>query len=79
MIAEWQEYEKLEPFGAWRDNWHMAVLASLLANIHRDPKKRPEPVSPSEFMYVDSETRKENEDAKTVAMFDLLARAARNK
>lgn len=54
----------------------MAVLASLLANIHRDPKKRPEPVAPSEFMYVDSETQREKQDAKTVAMFDLLAKAS---
>lgn len=55
----------------------MAVIASVLANIHRDPKKHPRPIQPSEFMYIDPETRVEQSDAKTVAMFDLLASASK--
>lgn len=72
MIMEWQEYERLEPFGAWRDNWHMAVLASLLANIHRDPKKCGV-VSPSEFMFSDPQTAQERADLDMVARFEARA------
>ena len=25
-FARWQAYDRLEPFGHWRDNWHFAVL-----------------------------------------------------
>ena len=34
-LTEWQAYAELEPFGFWRDHYHVGFLASLLANIHR--------------------------------------------
>lgn len=77
MLSEWAEYDRLEPFGSWRDNWHMAVLCSLIANVNRDPKKRREPFSPADFMFTDPETRRERSDSQTVAMFDLLAQASK--
>lgn len=73
MLAEWIEYDRLEPFGAWRDNWHMAVLTSIVANANRDPKKRPTPFSPSEFFYRDAETQQRDADLETVAWFEALA------
>lgn len=73
MLAEWMEYDRLEPFGSWRDNWHMAVLTSIVANANRDPKKRAQPFSPSDFFYVDSETRQEQKDRETLAWFEALA------
>ncbi len=73
MLAEWMEYDRIEPFGSWRDNWHMAVLTSIVANSNRDPKKRPHPFSPSDFLYMDGETRQEQKDLETLAWFEALA------
>lgn len=43
-------YEQIEPFGEWGDYYRTGIVASLLANIHRDPKKRNKPFAPSDFM-----------------------------
>lgn len=65
ILREWREYARLEPFGARRDNWHTAMLAAILVNAHRDPKKPP--VSMSEFFYRDEQTEEEEKGAKLVA------------
>lgn len=30
-MSNWIEYYKLEPWGAWRDNWHASILASIMS------------------------------------------------
>lgn len=50
LFKEWQAYYLLEPFGQWRDDYRMAILASILANINRDSKKHPTPFDPLDFM-----------------------------
>jgi hypothetical protein len=55
MVA-WQEYHQLEPFGAERADLGFGIVASVMANVHRDPKRRPRPFSPSDFMPKFSET-----------------------
>jgi Protein of unknown function (DUF4035) len=62
LFKEWQEYEKLEPFGAWRDNFHAAMMCALIANANRDPKRPP--VKIGDFFYVDPETEKESNDER---------------
>lgn len=64
LFREWLEYEQLEPFGQWRDNFHAAMIAAILANANRDPKRTPAPIKMSEFFYVDAETERENADKK---------------
>ena len=49
-LTEWQIYEKLEPFGEWRSDLRMAVIASILANSNRDTKQKPQPYKPQDFM-----------------------------
>ncbi len=49
-FAEWMAYYAIEPFGEERADLRMGVLASLIANINRDPKKQREPFTPSDFM-----------------------------
>jgi hypothetical protein len=71
LIAEWQEYERLEPFGASRDNWHTSLIATILANANRAPGRQP--IKPSEFFYVDPDTRQERKDKHTVALLDALS------
>ncbi len=64
LLLEWMEYERLEPFGAQRDNYHAAMIATILANAYRD-RKRP-PVKMSEFMYIDAEAARELADMQTL-------------
>lgn len=56
LMAYWQ----IEPWGAWRDNWHAAQIAALLYNTYRAKKSEPMPLR--EFMYRDEETKRD--DAK---------------
>ena len=50
QISEWMAYYAIEPFGEERADLRMAILASLIANVNRDPAKRREPFTPAEFM-----------------------------
>ena len=42
-----------------RDDWqHTSTMLALLANIHRNPKKKPQPFSPAEFNPLAEERKK---------------------
>ena len=43
-------YNKLEPFGLERMDMGFGIVASTMANIHRDAKKKKKPFSPGDFM-----------------------------
>lgn len=58
-FMEWLEYDRLEPFGTVRDNWHAAVIASMSLAPHTKDGKAP---SLSQFFYVDPETAREKRD-----------------
>jgi hypothetical protein len=47
-LVEWMAYYSIEPFGAERDNLHAGIVASVVANANRDPKRKP--VKPDDFM-----------------------------
>ena len=70
-FLEWMQYERIEPFGAWRDNWHAAMIASILANANRKPNSPPIPMD--EFMYTDPATAQERKDAAMIAFIEGLA------
>lgn len=40
QFREWRAYAELEPFGPRRDDARAALVAWLLAELHRDRKKR---------------------------------------
>ena len=48
------DYFHLEPFGAWRDNWHAALVANILAAAHT-PKNRRAPDF-ADFFFKDEST-----------------------
>lgn len=50
QFVEWLGYMALEPFGEERMDWRFATLSALLANIHRDTKKRWKPYEAKEFL-----------------------------
>lgn len=49
-IAEWMAYAQLEPFGEERADLRAGIIASTIANVHRDPKQRKKPYTAEEFM-----------------------------
>ena len=51
-----KQYYRLEPFGAWRDNYHAAQITQILANVHRGKRKRPFQLS--DFFYRDKTTER---------------------
>lgn len=48
-FAEWMAFSKVEPFGAEAEDRRFAVLATILANVNRDPKSKPEPFTEADF------------------------------
>ena len=56
-------YSIIEPFGAKRDNYHTALLATLYANTHR--KKDSPPMKMEEFFYKDAQSLRDYQEAKT--------------
>ena len=48
-LSEWMAYYMLEPFGAERDNLHAGLVAAMVHNVNRDPK-RGKAADPKDFM-----------------------------
>ncbi len=48
-FAEWQAFMRVEPLGDTRLDFWMASLMAMLANLHRDPKKRRRPYRARDF------------------------------
>lgn len=47
---DWLALWQIEPWGDARGDMQAAVVASLLANVHRDKKKRVKPFTPQDFI-----------------------------
>jgi hypothetical protein len=47
----WFAAYRVSPWGEWRGDFQSGIVASVIANVNRDPKKRAEPFSTSDFMY----------------------------
>jgi uncharacterized protein DUF4035 len=50
QFMEWISYAEIEPFGEERADLRMAILAELIAETNRDPKKKSTPYEVSDFM-----------------------------
>lgn len=47
-LSEWMAFYELEPFG---NDWHQTgTIASVIANVNRDPKKRATPFEAEDFI-----------------------------
>lgn len=49
-LTEWIAFAQLEPFGAEIEEYHAALIASTIAEVNRNRKKRGKPFAPREFM-----------------------------
>lgn len=50
QFRSWQLYAAQEPFGPDRADLRAGIIASTIANAHRDSKRRPMPFSAKDFM-----------------------------
>lgn len=48
-LTEWMAFFGLEPWGTEVEDWRAAMVASVIANVNRDPKKR-KSYEPKDFM-----------------------------
>jgi hypothetical protein len=48
-FSEWMAFERLEPFGGLHEELMAGQIAAVTANVHRDPKKQPEPFTAADF------------------------------
>lgn len=58
-LTEWISYSRLRPFGPLVNDQRYGNIMALIANVHRDPSKMPEPFSPTDFMMSKVKQRKE--------------------
>lgn len=71
-FTEWQAFYAIEPFGHARSDIQTALLASLVANAHRDTKKRPRPYGIRDFIPEYWQQRAEDKSAQIRAKFKAL-------
>jgi len=50
-FVAWQVFAAREPFGEARADLRAAMLASVLANVNRDPKQRAQPFTSADFLF----------------------------
>lgn len=50
-LCEWRAYYAEEPFGELIADQRHGILTSVLANVNRDVKKRPDAYKPTDFIY----------------------------
>jgi hypothetical protein len=78
-FAEYWVHYGLEPWGLEREDLRSGIVASTIANANRDPKKRPRPFTPDQFMprfdredVADDDELDEDEAAAHAARIDEL-------
>ena len=50
QLTDWIAYFSLEPWGEMRDDLRSGIIASTIANVHRDSRKHPQPYTARDFM-----------------------------
>lgn len=71
-LADFMEYDQLQPFGSERDNWHAALIAQIIAAAHTARNRKPPSVK--DFMFVDEQTRQEDKVVEMDQFFDKVKR-----
>lgn len=71
QFVEWMAFYQVDPFGGVRGDVQAGIIASTIANVNRDPKKRRKPYGVQDFMAF-IEHKKENVAAKVRAAMRTL-------
>lgn len=78
-FAEYWAAYQLDPWGPELEDHRTGIVASTIANVNRDPKKRPRPYTPDDFTprfgaAVDDEEPTEEElEARAAAIDEVMA------
>ena len=72
LLSEWMAFYQLEPFGDARGDLRAAIVASTVANAHRDPKKRRRAFRPDEFMPQFEKERQEQDWQEQLRIVEML-------
>jgi hypothetical protein len=49
-LGEWAALARLSPWGESRADLRAGIVAAIIANTHRDPKRKAAPFRPKDFM-----------------------------
>lgn len=58
-LGEWAALWSVSPWGESRADLRAGIVASTVANVHRDLKRRPTPFKPLDFMPFDERDEQE--------------------
>lgn len=76
-LDRWQRYWAEEPWGAYRDNLHAAMIVQYGLAPHLGPKAKP--VRLDDFMFQHPEDRRERNRLEAARTFSTMARQGRAK
>lgn len=60
VFIDWMNYDAMEPFGPWRLDWLFAEVCTMIANVNRDPKRKPMPWKTTDFLVKFGEQTKDD-------------------
>ncbi len=75
-LSEWMAFFQMEPWGCEVDDWRFGMLASVIANVNRDPKRQRKPFRPQDFVPKrDAEPAEEQTWEEQARILEMWARA----
>lgn len=77
-FAQWEAFDRVEPFGEDRADLRSAIVACVIANANRDTEKQPQPFKVSDFMPSFDRPKKETPEQtwnKFAAMTPVMQKA----
>lgn len=77
---EWMIMEQIEPFGDKRGDIQAGLIAQVIANVHRDSRRHPEPYELSDFLpkFVDDPPKLKPRQSVEEQLAFMLALQAKN-
>lgn len=76
-FTEWLAFSRIEPFGSLLWDLRFGAIVSMLANINRDTKSRPEPFEVLDFMpWAKEESRASEHERTGIHLPDKKAHSA---
>ena len=76
-FGEWMAFYKMNPWGSDRDNLHAGIIASTVANVNRNPKRKRDPYVAKDFLLSFGGEKKKKVDG--MAMFNQFKALAKSK
>ncbi|QTD91758.1 phage tail assembly protein T [Burkholderia anthina] len=75
-FTDWIAFYRLEPWGSEIDDLRAGSIVSMIANVNRDVKKRPEPFGLLEFIPWADRRSAENDSSEEILLEDPREQAA---